>query len=49
MIVVDTQKHSTYEQELIEETHRLQNEIQQLKQHQAKKEKEHLLKLEKVE
>ena len=48
-IKVDTQKHTTYEQELIEETHRLQNEIQLLKSHQAQREREHLLKLEQVQ
>jgi hypothetical protein len=47
-IKVDTAKHTSYEQELTEETHRLQNEIQQLKQQMAQREKEHLLKLELV-
>lgn len=44
----DTAKHNSYEQQLIEETEKLQREIQALKAHQAQREREHLLKLEQV-
>jgi hypothetical protein len=41
-IHVDTETHNKYQDELIHENDNLKEQIQQLKQHQAKREQEHL-------
>ncbi len=47
-ITIDTKEHSTYQTQLIEENVSLKKNIEDMKKYQAKKEKEHLLEVEKL-